>query len=228
MGVTSPLVLIVEDDAKIARLLADYLEAAGLDTAHLDDGLLVEGFVRRHDPAVVLLDLRLPGKVGLDVCRDLRRVSTVPVIMVTAMVEEVDRLLGLELGADDYVCKPFSPREVVARVKAQLRRTELARRGAAGSRGPFVTDESAMRIELRGEALDLTPTEFRLLVAMLRQPGRVFSRAQLHQTARGDSVDGEERVVDTHIKNLRRKLAVIDPAARYLRSVYGVGYKLEL
>lgn len=222
------LVLVVEDDPKIAALLRDYLGAAGYRVEHLDDGSLVEPFVRRHDPDLILLDLRLPGKDGIEVCQALRRFSAVPLIMVTAMVEEVDRLIGLELGADDYVCKPFSPREVVARVKAQLRRVELARHGVAGTRGPFTVDEAAMRVELRGQVLDLTPSEFRLLSAMIGQPGRVFSRAQLLDAAQSEVRDSIDRVVDTHIKNMRRKLETIDPGRAYIRSVYGVGYKLEL
>ncbi len=222
------MLLVVEDDSKIAALLRDYLEAAGYRVEHTGDGAAVESAVRRLDPALVLLDLRLPGKSGLDVCRDLRRFSPVPVIMVTAMVEEIDRLLGLELGADDYVCKPFSPREIVARVKAQLRRVELTRDGIAGARGPFAVHEQDMRIELRGQVLQLTPSEFRLLSTLLGQPGRVFSRGQLLEAARNESADNLDRVVDTHIKNIRKKLGVIDPDHHYLRSVYGVGYKLEL
>ena len=223
-----PQILIVEDDAKIAALLRDYLQAAGLRVELLADGAAVEPFVRRSEPALVLLDVRLPGKSGLDVLRELRRFSAVPVIMVTAMVEEIDRLLGLELGADDYICKPFSPREVVARVRATLRRVELDRRGVDGNRGPFVVDDAAMRITLRGALLDLTPTEFRLLRALLLSPGRVFSRAQLLDAIREDTDEVFDRVIDTHVKNLRRKLAAVDGERQYLRSVYGVGYKFEL
>lgn len=222
------LVLVVEDDVKIAALLEDYLKASGFCVETLDDGSLVEGFVRRREPDLILLDIRLPGKSGIDVCRDLRRFSAVPLIMVTAMVEEIDRLLGLELGADDYVCKPFSPREVVARVKAQLRRTELARHGVPGSRGPFCVDEHAMRVELHGQVVDLTPSEFRVLSTLVRQPGRVFSRAQLLDAIHGEGGDSIDRAVDAHIKNIRRKIERVDPEHAHIRSVYGVGYKLEL
>jgi two-component system response regulator BaeR len=168
----------------------------------------------------------LPGKSGLDVCRELRTFSGVPVIMVTALVEEVDRLLGLEVGADDYVCKPFMPREVVARVKAVLRRPPLALAPEEPQRvGEFLLDESRMRISYAGQALELTTSEYKLLRKLLRSPGRVFSRAQLLVELHGTDDEAFDRAIDTHIKNLRRRLG---PAASLLRSVYGVGYQLDL
>ncbi len=227
----SPLVLIVEDDPKIAELLRQYLAAAGMDTACVANGDRVAGFVRQRTPALVLLDVRLPGRSGMDVCRDLRATSDVPIIMVTAMVEEIDRLLGLELGADDYICKPFSPREVVARVKALLRRVELDRAVDAKHCGPFNVDEAAMQIDVNGTTLELTPTEFRLLATFLRHPGRVYSRAQLLDAIHSDPADVVDRVVDSHMKNLRKKIADAFPVGEdpdYLRSVYGVGYRLDL
>jgi two-component system, OmpR family, response regulator BaeR len=184
----------------------------------------------RQAAALVLLDLMLPGRNGLEVCRELRAWSDVPVIMVTALVEELDRLLGLEIGADDYVCKPFSPREVVARVKAVLRRPRRAVRDESGTTrkvGPFVLDEERMRITFHERRLDLTTSEYRLLRQLIAHAGRVFSRDQLLVALRGASDESFDRAVDTHVKNLRKKLARIDPETNPLRSVYGVGYQLD-
>lgn len=221
-------VLIVEDEPKIARVLADYLEAAGYVTEHLADGAAVTQRVRSAPPALILLDLMLPGRDGIDICRELRTFTDVPIVMVTARVEEIDRLLGLELGADDYVCKPFSPREVVARVKAILRR---ARPGASGGRGavPGLTiDSEAHRAWLDGQALPLTPVELRLLQALAERPGRVYSRAQLLDRLYDDHRIVTDRTVDSHVKNLRRKLQAVRRDSEPIRSVYGVGYRLEL
>jgi two-component system response regulator BaeR len=221
-------ILIVEDEEKIAAVLADYLRAAGFTTTHLADGSQVVASVRSNPPQLVLLDLMLPGKPGLDVCRELRAFSDVPIIIVTALAEEIDRLLGLELGADDYICKPFSPREVVARVKAVLRRPRVAIGQAAApvrTVGPFVLDEARMRIDLNGQHLELTTSEYRLLRKLLLHPGHVFSRSQLLVELHGVDDDAFDRAIDTHVKNLRKRLG---PAARMLRSVYGVGYQLEL
>lgn len=224
---SGPMVLIVEDEAKIAGVLADYLRAAGYSPEILSRGDEVEGFVRAREPALVLLDLMLPGLGGLDVCRALRAFSDVPIIMVTARVEEVDRLLGLDVGADDYVSKPFSPREVVARVKAVLRRPRVIG-GPLLAVGPFEADEEKMRVLFRGERVALTTSEFRLLAKLLKQPGRIFSRAQLLLELRGGDDEAFDRAIDTHIKNIRKKLAKIDPDANPIRSVYGAGYAFEL
>lgn len=219
-------VLIVEDEPKLAALLADYLKAAGYDTARLADGREVVPAVKADPPDLILLDLMLPGRDGLDICRELRTFSQVPVIMVTARVEEIDRLLGLELGADDYVCKPFSPREVVARIKAVLRRS--ARRAEQPEAVPgLVIDEERYSASLDGKPLDLTPVEFRLLKTLASNPGRVFSRDQLLDKLYTDHRVVTDRTVDSHVKNLRRKLEQANPEREVIRSVYGVGYKLE-
>lgn len=178
-------ILIVEDEPKIAALLSDYLEQAHYDTHHIDNGDAVEDWVRDHSPDLVLLDLMLPGKDGLTVCRELRAHSAIPIIMLTARVDEIDRLLGLELGADDYVCKPFSPREVVARVKALLRRVEALRTDPAAAARGIRIDQERFVATVNGRALNLTPVEFRLLALLASQPGRVFSRN--HRSKRADA-----------------------------------------
>lgn len=221
-------VLIVEDEPKLARLLADYLHASGFKTRCVANGLEVAPAVRAAPPALVLLDLMLPGQDGLEVCRELRGFSSVPIIMVTARVEEIDRLLGLELGADDYICKPFSPREVVARVKAVLRRQAGAiESGSPKAAAGLVIEAGAYRAELDGIKLELTPVEFRLLETLAAHPGRVFSRAQLLEHLYDDHRVVSDRTVDSHVKNLRRKLAAAAPDRDLVQSVYGVGYRLE-
>lgn len=220
-------VLIVEDEPKLAALLTDYLQAAGYATDTLADGREVSAAVKATAPDLVLLDLMLPGKDGLEVCRELRSFSDVPIIMVTARVEEIDRLLGLELGADDYICKPFSPREVVARVRAILRRTSGRDEAQEGARG-LVIDEAYYRAELDGQALDLTPVEFRLLKTLAAAPGRVYTRDQLLDHLYDDHRVVTDRTVDSHVKNLRRKLEQVRVGEDVIRSIYSVGYKLEL
>jgi len=220
---------VIEDEPKLAELLCVYLEAAGFEARRLGDGLEAAREVRDWSPALVLLDLMLPGKDGLDVCREIRAFSAVPIIMVTARVEEIDRLLGLELGADDYICKPYSPREVVARVKAVLRRSRpdaTAGQEAARAAG-LVIDEDAYRAQLDGTALELTPVEFRLLALLASAPGRIFSRDQVLDRLYDDHRVVTDRTVDSHVKNLRRKLGAIRPGD-LIRSVYGVGYRLDL
>jgi two-component system response regulator BaeR len=223
-----PLILIVEDEPKLAALLADYLRVAGFESLQIHDGLAALPAVRAHAPALLLLDLMLPGLDGLAICRELRAFSQIPVIMMTARVEEVDRLLGLELGADDYICKPYSPREVVARVKAQLRRAGWA--GAPASeagRGGLQLDVAALRASVQGQWLDLTPAEFRLLKTLAAQPGRVFSRDQLLDQLHDDGRAVTDRAVDSHVRNLRRKLEAAPGGIDPIRSVYGVGYAFE-
>jgi len=214
-------ILIVEDEPKLAALEADYLASAGYETHVIANGLEVVPWVRAQAPDLILLDLMLPGRDGLEVCRELRRFSEIPIVMVTAKVEEIDRLVGLDLGADDYVCKPFSVRELVARVKAILRRGRTLAAGLA-------LDEERHVAQLDGRVLDLTPVEFRLLRALASSPGRVFPRERLLERLYEDHRVVTDRTVDAHVKNLRRKLEEIRPGEELVRSIYGVGYKLEL
>jgi two-component system, OmpR family, response regulator BaeR len=219
-------VMIVEDEPKLARLIADYLAAANLASQWIADGTEVEPAVRANPPQLVLLDLMLPGRDGLAVCKDLRQFTDVPIIMVTARVEEVDRLLGLEIGADDYICKPFSPRELVARVKAVLRRVDRSANTSMSAR--LVVDEDRHLAQLDGHTLELTPVEFRLLNALRSEPGRIFSRNRLLVNLYADHRVVTDRTVDSHVKNLRRKLAAAAAGEDLIRSIYGVGYRLEL
>jgi DNA-binding response OmpR family regulator len=220
-------ILVVEDETKIARLVRDYLEHAGFEAEVVGDGDTALASARRSRPDLVVLDLGLPGRDGLDVARVLRRTSTVPIVMLTARGDEIDRVVGLELGADDYVVKPFSPKELVARVRAVLRRTQAARAG-----GPEVlrvadveVDLPRMRVSVGGRPVELTPTEFQLLAAMVREPGRVFTRGQLLDAVHGVAFESYERAIDAHVKNLRKKLEPTPGRPRYLLTVHGVGYR---
>ena len=221
-------VLIVEDEPKIVKLARDYLERAGFAVVSASDGngALATFRSARPDPAV--LDLGLPGMDGLDVLRELRQGSNTPVIILTARGEESDRLVGLELGADDYVVKPFSPKELVARVRAVLRRAEGAAEGGAEILrvADLMLDLPRMRATVGGMPLELTTTEFQLLTALARQPGRIFTRAQLLEAVHGVAFESYERAIDTHIKNLRRKIEPDPRQPRYVLTVYGVGYRL--
>lgn len=221
-----PLILIVEDEPKIAQLMIDYLQAANYRTHHLARGDEVLDFVKQTPPDLMLLDLMLPGLDGLSVCRELRRFSELPVIMVTAKIEEIDRLLGLEIGADDYICKPFSPREVVARVKTILRRCQRSKEEIVPP-SPLVVDEARFQASWQGKALDLTPAEFRLLKTLAQEPGKVFSREQLLNHLYDDYRVVTDRTIDSHIKNLRRKLEALDADQPFIRAVYGMGYRWE-
>ncbi len=218
-------VLIVEDEERLAGILADYLRQAGFEPHCLADGRTVVPWVREEQPALILLDLMLPGRDGMEICKEIRSFSDVPVIMVTARVEEIDRLLGLELGADDYVCKPFSPREVVARIKAVLRRTQGQQTVQAEG---LTLDESTFRATLDGRDLDLTAVEFKLLHYMAANPGRLFSRTQLMDRIYPDQRTVSDRTIDSHVKKLRKKIASAAPGQELIRSVYGVGYKFEV
>ena len=217
-------VLIVEDEAKLAGLLRDYLAQDGFEASVLHRGDEVEPWVSTHDVDLVLLDLMLPGKNGLEVCKALRASSGVAIIMVTARVEEIDRLLGLELGADDYICKPFSPREVVARVKAVLRR---AKRGERPAEAGVKLDEAGYRATIGGKDLNLTAVEFQLLKVLADHPGRIYSREQLMDAMYRDQRVVADRTVDSHIKKIRRKIAAVLPDREVVHSVYGLGYKYE-
>jgi DNA-binding response OmpR family regulator/HPt (histidine-containing phosphotransfer) domain-containing protein len=221
----APLVLVVEDDWPVAEVQIDHLRAAGLRVQHLAHGDAVAAAVRAAQPALVILDVELPGQDGTAICRALRRFSDVPIVMVTARAGEGDRLLGFDVGADDYLCKPFSPRELVARVQALLRRRAAAPADEASQ--PLQVDAACQRIAWRGQALDLTPQEYRLLAVLAGHPGRVFSRAQLLQQAYDDPAGVFDRAVDSHVKNLRRKLAAIEPGVDLIHSVYGQGYRFE-
>ncbi|WP_233840315.1 response regulator [Dyella sp. 2HG41-7] len=228
METTTPLarILIVEDEPKLAALVGDYLRAGGYESEWVSDGREAIAKIKTYAPDLVLLDLMLPGRDGLDICRELRSFSDIPIIMLTARVEEIDRLLGLELGADDYICKPFSPREVVARVKAILRR---ARSNAIDTvNASLRIDEATHNAVFHGISLELTPVEFRLLKTLAANPGRVFSRDRLLDNLYLDHRVVTDRTVDSHIKNLRRKLEQASPGQDPIRSIYGVGYKLEI
>ncbi len=221
-------ILIVEDEPRLADLMASYLQAAHMETRHVGNGNDVIPFVRKEPPSLILLDLGLPGRDGLDLCRELRTFTQVPIIMITARVEEIDRLLGLELGADDYVCKPFSPREVVARIKAILRRGAISLPATQETITGLRLDEPAFRAFLDGHDLSLTPVEFRLLKSFSTTPGRVFSRSQLLDQLHDDNRAVTDRTVDAHVKNLRQKLESVRSGGETLiQSVYGVGYRME-
>ena len=216
-------VLIVEDEPKLATLVADYLKAAGYEAHCIENGLEAVPWVKANHPDLMVLDLMLPGRDGLEICKEVRGFSELPIIIVTARVEEVDRLIGLESGADDYLCKPFSVRELVARVKALLRRPRISSKSSS-----FTIDEERHQVSLDGKTLDLTPVEFRLIAALAAVPGKVFSRDALLDKLYADHRVVTDRTVDAHVKNLRRKIEEIRPGADLVRSIYGVGYKLEL
>ena len=217
-------ILIVEDEQKLAQILKDYLVQAGFTADMLHEGAEVESWVRENEPDAVILDLMLPGKDGMEICKGIRTFSTVPILMVTARVDEVDRLLGLELGADDYICKPFSPREVVARVKAVLRRAQnqMAPQGQqlqlVGARSQAVYGD---------QIIELTAIEYQLLEKLFNAPGHIFSRDQLMDNMYSDHRVVSGRTIDSHIKKLRKKLAVIEGEEELIKSVYGLGYKWE-
>jgi two-component system response regulator BaeR len=217
-------ILVVEDDVRIAQLLIDYLHSEGHEAQALADGALALAEIRQAAPDLLILDLMLPGLDGVSLCRAVRQFSAVPILMLTARVDELDRLLGLNSGADDYVCKPFSPREVMARVQALLRRAEGR---LAVTERPWHIDDAGLRIAWRGQWLSLTPLEFRMLRHLLGQPGRVFSRAQLLESAHSDLRDVSDRAIDTHVKNLRRKLQAVRAEDDCIASVYGVGYRFD-
>lgn len=221
-------VLIVEDEPKLAALLSDYLKQSGFQTHIIGDGLQVIDWVKAESPALIVLDLLLPGRDGIALCREIRTFSHVPIVMATARVEEIDRLLGLELGADDYICKPYSPREVVARVKVIFRRLEQFAQAPDAASQIFSIDAERYQLSFQQQPLDLTPAEFRLLKLLVEHPGKVYSRAQLLEHLYEDNRIVTDRTVDTHIKNLRKKLADVQSEAEIIQSVYGVGYKLQM
>ena len=219
-------VMVVDDEPKIVQLARDYLEHAGFAVVVAHDGKAALATARAEKPDLVVLDLGLPELDGLDVARRLRGESNVPIVMLTGRSEESDKLVGLELGADDYVTKPFSPKELVARVRAVLRRTERPRSEAEIVRvGDVTLDVPRMRTTIADRAVDLTPTEFQLVATMAREPGRVFTRAQLLDAVHGVAFESYERAIDAHVKNIRHKLEPEPASPRYLLTVYGVGYR---
>ncbi|MEA2682220.1 MAG: two-component system, OmpR family, alkaline phosphatase synthesis response regulator PhoP [Chloroflexota bacterium] len=222
-----PTILVVDDEAQIVRLVSDHLVHAGFSVLQAADGATALRLAASEHPDLVILDLGLPGLDGLDVTRNLRRANPVPVIMLTARSDESDKLVGLELGADDYVTKPFSPKELVARVRAVLRRTEAAAQAPEVIRAGDDVELDLPRMEARvaGRRVELTATEFQLLTALARQPGRVFTRAQLLDALHGVAFESYERAIDAHVKNIRRKLEPDPRSPRYLLTVYGVGYR---
>ena len=223
----SRTVLVVDDEPRIGEMARDYLEHAGFHVITANDGRAALDAARRSHPDLIVLDLGLPGLDGLDVTRELRRDGSIPIVMVTARDDELDKLLGLELGADDYLTKPFSPRELVARVKAVLRRTDRPAEASDVIRvGELQLDVPRMRTEVAGKTIDLTPTEFTLLATLARQPGRIFTRSQLLDALHGVAFESYERAIDSHIKNLRRKLEPDPREPRFVLTVYGVGYRL--
>ncbi|MDO8331355.1 MAG: response regulator [Fluviicoccus sp.] len=217
-------ILIVDDEIKIAELLRDYLHSHGYSTTLVHHGNDVEAAMQARRPDLMLLDLMLPGRSGLDICKEVRQHSSLPIIMVTARVEEIDRLLGLELGADDYICKPFSPREVVARVKTVLRR---AHPPADATQEKLQLDEERYAARLLGHDLELTAVEFHLLKTLAARPGRIFNREQLMDSMYGDNRIVADRTIDSHIKKIRRKIAAVLPERELIHAVYSVGYKFE-
>jgi DNA-binding response OmpR family regulator len=219
-------ILLVDDEPKIIQLARDYLERAGFAILTARDGATALTTARAGKPDLIVLDLGLPDRDGLDVTRALRRESAVPIIMLTARNEESDKLVGLEIGADDYITKPFSPKELVARVRVVLRRFEAAHAGSEIIRATDVAlDIPRMKVTVGKRAVEMTATEFQILATLAREPGRIFTRAQLLDAARGAAFESYERAIDAHIKNIRRKLEPNSREPRYILSVYGVGYK---
>jgi len=221
-------VLVVDDNEKIVEVLTAYLEQAGFSVRSAVDGATAIAEVDRAVPDIALLDVMLPGVDGIELTRRFQREHGLPVILVTARSDEVDRLIGLEVGADDYISKPFSPREVVARVKAVLRRTGDQRPGDETVRiGELSIDPERRAVAVQGRDVELTRTEFDILAAMAAHPGRVYSRLRLLEVATGDAFEGYERTIDAHVKNIRKKLGEDPRAPRYVHTVFGVGYKVE-
>jgi DNA-binding response OmpR family regulator len=220
-------ILVVDDEPKIAEICQDYLKAAGYEVVTAMTGPEGLAAARREKPDLVVLDLMLPEMDGLDVCRALRRESDVPIIMLTARVEETDKLIGLEIGADDYITKPFSPRELVARVRVVLRRASGDPASDVIRAGEVSLDRARYEVNLPEKTISLTPTEFEILATLMSQPGRIFSRSQLLNAAHGVAFESYERAIDSHIRNLRRKLENSDGRPDYIVTVHGVGYKFE-
>ncbi|MBT4290711.1 MAG: response regulator [Deltaproteobacteria bacterium] len=221
-------ILIVEDEEKIASILKDYLEQNDYKTHWISNGSMVISYVKENQVDLILLDLMLPGLNGTEICKEIRKFSDLPIIMLTAKVDEIDRLIGLELGADDYICKPFSPREVVARVKSVLRRAHPTIQEQDIRLGPIHLNLDTRITQIKGKNLDLTPSEFGILATMAQHPNKVFSRNELLNKVLGNDFEGYDRTIDTHIKNLRKKITNAIPEQEIITSIYGVGYKLNI
>ena len=217
-------ILIVEDEVKLATLLVDYFKASDYDPHQINHGDEVIAWVKEHQPKAILLDIMLPGKNGIELCKEIRQFSNVPILMITAKVDEIDRVLGLELGADDYICKPFSAREVVARVGAVLRRTQTV----TNISHALTLDEHRIMVSFQHQDTVLTSVEFQLLKMLADKPDRIFSRDQLMQNMYSDSRIVNHRTIDSHIKKLRKKLSDISEGKDWIQSVYGTGYRLVL
>jgi len=220
-------ILVVEDDRKLALLLKDYLEQENFKATLLHRGDEVLPELRANPADLVLLDILLPGEDGLTVFRKIRAFSNIPVLFLTAKVEDADRLLGFELGADDYICKPFLPREVVARVKAVLRRTHIRHMEEKFSAGPIVINTTSHKATISNDDLHLTPIEFELLKLLASRPGQVFTRSDLIETVQGSNFDGYDRTIDSHISNLRKKIALYIPSQKIIHTIYGIGYSFS-
>ncbi|MGL6313497.1 response regulator [Vibrio sp. WXL103] len=223
------MILIVEDEPSLASIVSDYLAHSGLEAHIIADGANVINWVKQHSPELILLDLMLPHRDGLDIYRELREFSQTPVIMATAKVDEIDRLVGLELGADDYVCKPYSPRELVARIKNVLRRSQPSKTVAEQTQpAPIKIDLTQMKVWIDSYVVTFTPAEFQLLSYLHQHPGQVFSREQLMDRIYSDGRVVTDRTIDSHIKNLRKKILALNSSYDWIKSVYGVGYRYEL
>ena len=223
-------ILVIEDEPKIAQLLVDYLQRDGFQVSVLSEGTHAVETIRERAPDFLILDLMLPGKDGLAICREVRQFSSLPIMILTAKIDEIDRLIGLELGADDYVCKPFSPREVVARVRTIQRRLQQQPAAATANELSYRTiklDLERYTCSVQGKRIELTPVEFKMLHGFMSQPGRVFSRDQLMDMCYPDERVVSDRTIDTHVKNLRKKLAQSVDEEELIHSIYGVGYKIE-
>lgn len=227
-AIGAPLIFLVEDESRIADLLIKYLILEGYAHKHFDSGQGLLTAIKKDQPQVILLDLMLPGTDGLTLCKEIRAFSDVPIIMTTARVEEIDRLMGFDVGADDYLCKPFSPKELMARIKVHLRRTavNVAPESTVLCVADLTMDVEHHQVRVGGEGLKLTQNEFNVLKTLMTRPDRVFSRQELLNAAQGLDYEGYERNIDTHIKNLRRKIAQVVSGRIYIESVYGVGYRL--
>jgi two-component system response regulator BaeR len=223
--IPSHRVLVVEDDRKISDLLQNYLRASGYEATAAYDGRDALRMIKEQTPDAVILDWMLPGLDGIGVCQAVRAFSDVPILMLTARIDEVDRLLGLDTGADDYVCKPFAPREVIARIRALLRR---AQGRVKANSNPWEIEDASFRISWRGQWLPLTRIEFMMFRLLLSRPGRVYSRDQLLASVHDSQRDISDRAIDTHIKNLRKKVQTIDPGCDCIASVYGIGYRFDI
>ncbi|GGI79917.1 response regulator [Shewanella gelidii] len=224
-------ILVIEDEPKIAQLIVDYLKLDGFEAEIVPEGTNAVGIIQETQPDFVILDLMLPGKDGLTICQEVRLFSEVPILMLTARVDEIDRLMGLNSGADDYVCKPFLPKEVVARVKTILRRVNRLKNHKPSAQtieyAGIQLEPESFQCSVNGQGVELTPVEFRMLKELLSQPGRVFSREQLMQASYQDDRIVSDRTIDSHIKNLRKKIAMNDPQRERIHSIYGMGYKID-